>query len=91
MNSPAALRVALTKHSDAFVRTFTQKLLTYALGRGIEYYDMPMVRAIDREAARGGNKFSEFVLGIVKSTPFQMRRAEELEPASSGAAANQEN
>ena len=52
VNSPASLRVALVAHSDAFVRTFTQKLLTYALGRGIEYYDMPMVRAIDREAAR---------------------------------------
>ncbi|HLX44578.1 MAG TPA: DUF1592 domain-containing protein [Bryobacteraceae bacterium] len=83
VNSPAALRVALVKHSDAFVRTFTQKLLTYALGRGIEYYDMPMVRTIDREAARDGNKFSEFVLGIVKSTPFQMRRAEEAEPSTS--------
>ena len=89
VNSPAGLRSALVKHSDAFVRTFTQKLLTYALGRGIEYYDMPMVRAIDREAARSGNKFSEFVLGIVKSTPFQMRRAEEMEPASSGTSVNQ--
>lgn len=77
VDGPASLRQALAGHSDAFIRTFTQKLLTYALGRGIEYYDMPVVRAIDREAARHDNRFSSFILGIVRSTPFQMRRAEE--------------
>jgi Protein of unknown function (DUF1592)/Protein of unknown function (DUF1588)/Protein of unknown function (DUF1585)/Protein of unknown function (DUF1587)/Protein of unknown function (DUF1595) len=76
VNGPASLRQALTAHSDAFLRTFTEKLLTYALGRGIEYYDMPTVRAIDREAAQNGNRFSSFILGIVNSTPFQKRRAE---------------
>ena len=56
--------------------TLRENLLTYALGRGVEYYDMPAVRAIDRDAARENNRFSAFVLGIVKSVPFQMRRAE---------------
>ena len=74
VNGPASLREALANHSHAFISTFTGKLLTYALGRGLEYYDMPAVRAIDRLAAAQGNHFSAFVLGIVKSTPFQMRR-----------------
>ena len=79
VDGPASLRQALVDHSDAFLRTFTEKLLTYALGRGIEYYDMPVVRAIDREAARNGNRFSSFILGIVRSAPFQMQ----AEPAMS--------
>ena len=77
VDGPASLREALVGHSDAFLRTFTEKLLTYALGRGIEYYDMPVVRAIDCEAARNDNRFSSFILAIVRSTPFRMRRAEE--------------
>jgi hypothetical protein len=77
VDGPASLRRALVAHSDAFIRTFTEKLLAYALGRGIEYYDKPAVRAIDRDAANNGNRFSSYVLGIVRSTPFQMRRAEE--------------
>jgi hypothetical protein len=77
VDGPASLRRALENHSEAFIRNFTEKLLTYALGRGLEYYDKPAVRAIDREAAGNGNRFSSFVLGIVRSTPFQMRRAEE--------------
>jgi hypothetical protein len=76
LSGPASLRQALLNHSDAFLRTFTVKLLTYALGRGIEFYDMPVVRAVDREAAGNDDRFSSFVLGIVKSEPFQMRRAE---------------
>jgi hypothetical protein len=77
LDGPAALRRAILSHSDAFIRTFTTKLLTYGLGRGVEYYDMPAVRGIDRAAAQNGNRFSEFILEIVKSAPFQMRRAEE--------------
>jgi hypothetical protein len=84
LDGPVSLRNALVGHSGAFIRTFTEKLLTYALGRGIEYYDMPVVRAIDREAAGKNNRFSEFVLGIVKSVPFQMRRAEESQPPPAG-------
>lgn len=77
VNGPLSLRQALVFHSDSFLRTFTERLLTYALGRGVEYYDMPAVRTIARAAARNNNRFSSFVLGIVNSTPFQMRRAEE--------------
>jgi hypothetical protein len=50
--------------------------MTYALGRGVEAYDMPTVRAILRDTAAGGNKWSTFILSITKSMPFQMRRAE---------------
>src|SRR5262249_20602637 len=77
LDGPESLRQALVARSDAFIRTLTEKLLTYALGRGIEFYDMPAVREIDREAARNGNRFSSLILGIVKSVPFQQRRAEE--------------
>ncbi len=56
--------------------TVTSKLLTYALGRGVEYYDMPAVRRLMREAASGDYRWSALILGIVKSTPFQMRRSE---------------
>ena len=58
---------------DVFVGTLTEKLLTYALGRGLDYHDMPAVRAIVRDAARSDYRFSSLVLGIVKSAPFQMR------------------
>jgi hypothetical protein len=81
VNGPVSLREALVDHSDAFLHTFTEKFLTYALGRGTEPYDMPVVRAIDRRGARNGNRFSAFVLGIVESVPFQMRRAENIDPA----------
>jgi len=57
VSSPVSLRQALESHSDAFLQTFTERLLTYALGRGVEYYDMPAVRAICREAAGEGNRF----------------------------------
>jgi hypothetical protein len=77
VDGPVSLRLALVNHSGAFISTFTEKLLTYALGRGLEAYDMPTVRSIDREAARTGDRFSSIVLGIVKSAPFQLRRAEE--------------
>jgi mono/diheme cytochrome c family protein len=73
---PAGLgQLFLTKYRDDFVRTATEKLLTYALGRGVEYYDYPAIRSIDREAARDNYRISSLILAIVKSTPFQMRRA----------------
>ncbi|MCM3880879.1 MAG: DUF1592 domain-containing protein, partial [Vicinamibacterales bacterium] len=73
---PAGLsQLLLTKYRDDFVRTATEKLLTYALGRGVEYYDYPAIRAIDRQAARDQYRISSLILAIVKSTPFQMRRA----------------
>ena len=59
---------------ETFVTTFTEKLLTYALGRGLEYYDMPAVRAVVHTAAPDDFHISSLILGIVKSTPFQMKR-----------------
>jgi hypothetical protein len=73
------LRQALMRHPDVFVSTMTEKMLTYALGRGLDYHDMPTVRSIVREAARNNYRFSSLVLGIVRSTPFQMRMAKEVD------------
>ena len=70
----AGLREALLGRPDLFVTTLTEKLLIYALGRGVEHHDAPAIRAITREAAAGGHRFSSLILGVVKSPPFQMRR-----------------
>jgi hypothetical protein len=67
----ASLRGALVRRSDQFARVVTEKLLTYALGRGVEYQDMPMVRSIVHDSAAGKYKFVSLVMGIVKSQPFQ--------------------
>ena len=69
------LRKALLRQPELFVGTLTEKLLIFALGRGLAYYDMPAVRAIVRESARHDHRFSSLIMGIVKSTPFQMRTA----------------
>ncbi|HYR84601.1 MAG TPA: DUF1592 domain-containing protein [Terriglobia bacterium] len=71
----AGLRQALLKHPDAFVSTVTQKLLTYGLGRGLEYYDAPVVRGIVRSARNHNYRFSSLIVNIVTSTPFLMRRS----------------
>jgi hypothetical protein len=71
----AGLRAALLDRSELFVTTLTEKLLIYALGRGLEHYDAPSVRAITRTAAAGGYRLSDLVHGVVSSAPFQMRRA----------------
>ena len=76
VNGPATFRAALLKYEDSFVRTLTEKLLTYALGRGIEYYDQPSIRQIVAAAARDDYRWSSIILQVVQSTPFQMRRAE---------------
>ena len=73
VDGPAGLRQALLRYSPQFVRMFTEKMMTYALGRGVEYHDMPVVRSIVRDVARDNNRFSAIVLGIVKSAQFQMR------------------
>ena len=70
------LRQALLKHPDLFVSTMTERLLTYALGRGLEYYDAVAVRGIVHEARRQDYRFSSIILGIVKSTPFRMRSSQ---------------
>jgi len=73
VNGPVELRRALLHYSPAFVRNMTEKMMTYALGRGVEYFDMPVIRSIVRDADKNQDKFSSIVLGIVKSPPFQMR------------------
>ena len=82
ISGPADLRKALLKRSPQFVQTFTEKLMTYALGRSVEYYDMPTVRQIVRDAARENYRFSSLVMGIVKSAPFQMRKVPEADHVS---------
>jgi hypothetical protein len=82
VSGPVALRKALMKHPEQFVRTMTAKMMTYALGRGLEYYDMPTVRSIERAATAKNDRFSELVLGIVESAPFQMKRAQGADTAS---------
>jgi hypothetical protein len=78
IDGPVALRQALLARKDAFVTAFTEKLLTYALGRIPEYYDMPAVRKILRDAEPENYRFSSIVLGIAKSVPFQKK----LKPAA---------
>lgn len=80
INGPADLRQILLTKPDRFVETMTEKLTIYALGRGLEYYDMPVVRSITRDAARQNYKFSTVVMGIVKSTPFQMKKVPAAKP-----------
>ncbi len=75
MVGPAGLRAALLKHQDMFVLSFTERLMTYSLGRRIESYDMPAIRKIIRDAAKDNNRFSAFVMGVVNSRAFQMSRA----------------
>ena len=75
-DGPAGLRRVLLDRSEQFVETVTEKLLTYALGRGIEHYDRPVIRAVARGAAADDYRWSSLILGIVESTPFRMRRTE---------------
>ncbi|MCZ6751649.1 MAG: DUF1588 domain-containing protein, partial [Acidobacteria bacterium] len=76
-HGPAELRKLLLSRPEQLVHTITERLLTYALGRGVEYTDAPAIRRMMREAAPGGYRWSSLVTGIVKSTPFQMRRSQE--------------
>jgi hypothetical protein len=73
LDGVVALRQSLERRPEVFVGTLTEKLLTYALGRGVSHEDMPVVRAIDRAAASSQYRFSSLILGIVRSVPFQMR------------------
>jgi len=70
------LEAALLRRPELFVTTLTENLMTFALGRGVEYYDAPAVRRIVNDAEKAEYRFSSLILGIVKSAPFQMRRAE---------------
>ena len=84
IDGPAGLRRWLLGYSDQFVEVVAEKLLTYALGRGVEYQDMPLVRSISRDAARSDNRFSALVLGVVRSKPFQMNMKVQDAPVSTG-------
>ena len=76
LDGPAALRTALLKHRETVLRTFTENLMAYGLGRRVSHFDMPTVRSIVRNASSSGNRFSSYILGVVKSPAFQMARAE---------------
>jgi len=74
---PEGLREVLIKKRGMFIETFTERLLTYALGRGVEEYDLPVVRKIVRDSSTDNQKWSSIILGILNSTPFQMRRVKD--------------
>ncbi|HEX3644260.1 MAG TPA: DUF1592 domain-containing protein, partial [Vicinamibacterales bacterium] len=75
MDGPAGLRQAMLKHSDVFLLSFTENLMTYALGRRVEYTDMPAIRRIIREAGKNDNRMSAFIVGVVNSGAFRMAKA----------------
>jgi hypothetical protein len=83
----AGLRALLVAHREDFVRTFTEKLLAYALGRGVEYYDLPAVRTIVKNAASEDHRWSSLILGVVKSQPFTMSTSASPAPAALPASA----
>ena len=76
LDGPVGLRRLMADRRDEFAATVTTRLLTYALGRGVEHFDMPAIRKIVREAAPAEHRWSSIILGIVTSTPFQMRAKE---------------
>jgi hypothetical protein len=86
MDGAEGVRQALMKHSDMVLRSFTTSLLTYALGRRVEYFDMPTVRAIVNEAAKQDDRMSSIILGVVKSAAFQ--ESQQNEPVPTVAAAS---
>jgi Protein of unknown function (DUF1592)/Protein of unknown function (DUF1588)/Protein of unknown function (DUF1587)/Protein of unknown function (DUF1585)/Protein of unknown function (DUF1595)/Planctomycete cytochrome C len=82
VNGPIELRQALLRYSPQFVRMITEKLMTFSLGRGVEYEDMPGIRSIVRDADQDDDRFLAILMGIVKSAPFQMRTKQVEETAS---------
>jgi uncharacterized protein DUF1592/uncharacterized protein DUF1588/uncharacterized protein DUF1585/uncharacterized protein DUF1587/uncharacterized protein DUF1595 len=78
VNGPVELKNALLKYDEQIVRNMTEKLMTYALGRGVEYYDQPVIRSIVRNAAASDYRFSSIATGIVMSAQFRMRSSESL-------------
>jgi hypothetical protein len=80
VNGPADLRNALLQHPEQFAQTFTEKMMTYALGRGVEYFDMPTVRRIVKDAKRDNYRFSSIVMGIVTAPAFQSSMVESDPP-----------
>ncbi|HJR71950.1 MAG TPA: DUF1585 domain-containing protein, partial [Gammaproteobacteria bacterium] len=84
VNSPSELREAIAGEPEKFVQTVTQNLLTYALGRRVEYYDMPAVRAVVHEAAESDYSFAAIVKGVALSPPFRLRSAPEVAASETG-------
>ena len=87
MEGPRGLQQALLKHSDVFLQSFTENLMTYALGRRIEYSDMPAIRAVVRDAAKNNNRMSSFILGVANSAAFRMAKAPESKQLTTDAGA----
>ena len=87
IDGPAGLRNWLASYGTQFTELAAEKLLTYALGRGVEYQDMPLIRAITHDAERGGSHFSSLVLGVVNSKPFQMNMKPRDAPTPTSATA----
>ena len=86
VTGPVDLRAALTARQDQFVQTLTEKLMTYGLGRSLEYSDMPAIRAIVRDGKATNYRFSSIVLGIVNAPAFRSSIVERVEPAAQTAA-----
>jgi cytochrome c5 len=82
VNGPTDLRNALLKHPEQFAQTLTEKLMTYAIGRGVEYYDMPAIRRIVRDAKKDNYKFSSIVMGIITAPEFQSSMAESVQSST---------
>ena len=82
IDGPVELRQALLRYSPQFVRMITEKLMTFSLGRGVEYEDMPVIRSIVRGADKNDDRFLSILMGIIKSAPFQMRTKEAEQRAS---------
>lgn len=91
VDGPVALRNALLENPQRFISTLTEKLMTYALGRGLEYYDMPSMRAIVRQAAAKDYNISTLILGIVQSPAFEMKRAGATTTASASGLRHKES
>ena len=87
LDGPVALRAALLKRREVILRTFTENLMAYALGRRVEHFDMSAVRTIVRDAGAANNRFSAFALGVVKSAAFQMGRTETVSPSRTDSSA----
>jgi hypothetical protein len=81
LRGPSDLRAALLSRPEVFYRIFTTNLMAYGLGRRVEYFDMPTIRAITRDAAENAYNFSSFVLGVVNSPAFQTTRVDVVTPA----------
>lgn len=91
LNGPVSLREAVLSHQRAYLDNFAENLLSYAVGRVLDYRDMPAVRAMVHSAAKNNDRFSSFVLSAVESVPFEMRKAQDTQPVPSSTMAPADN